>query len=100
MSGSLDGSPTDAQIAFAAAASSSASSSAPRCASALSVTDGYTERSSAAGEPRFHSKGKTDSEVGPVEEALDEMLAALTAFLASYRDGPAVADGTGMLASA
>ena len=34
------------------------------------------------------------------EEAPDEMLAALTAFLAPYRDGAAVADGTRTLASA
>ena len=34
------------------------------------------------------------------EEAPDEMLAALTAFLAPYRDGAAATDGTGTLASA
>ena len=34
------------------------------------------------------------------EEAPDEMLAALTAFLSSYRDGSAVADGARAIASA
>jgi pimeloyl-ACP methyl ester carboxylesterase len=34
------------------------------------------------------------------EEAPDEMLAALTAFLASYRDGSAIADGTPAIATA
>jgi len=34
------------------------------------------------------------------EDAPEEMLAALTAFLAPYRDGAAIADGTGTLASA
>ena len=34
------------------------------------------------------------------EEAPDELLAALTAFLAPYRDGAAATDGAGTLASA